>query len=165
MADIFSSVVDEGRHTEIYRSIRDMPHLYPVKAMIQEAFSTFCDIDRNFIEQFQTTGFDARLFELYVWMCLKESNFEVDRSHKFPDYIISNGCNRVAVEVTTATGGLPVDSKYVTHDNNPMPERDVNSAQFKHYVKNDVPLMFSSAILSKLQMKYWEKEHCKDTCY
>jgi hypothetical protein len=95
-------------------------------------------------------------------MCFKETGFEIDRSHKFPDYIISNGCNRVAVEVTTATGGLPVDSKYVTHENNPTLVQDVNSEQYKHYSKNDVPLAFSSAILSKLQMKYWEKEHCKD---
>ena len=163
MKDLFKSIVSEDKHSEMYKIVRDEKHHLPVKMMILDAFSTFEDIDGNFVEQFQTTGFDARLFELYVWMCLKESGFNIDRSHKYPDFIINKGNKKAAIEVTIATGGLTTDEKlYIgDYENDPISKRDINSEEFQHYIKNDVPLMFSSSILSKLQKKYWENEHCK----
>ncbi|MDE5446246.1 MULTISPECIES: hypothetical protein [Bradyrhizobium] len=34
--------------------------------MMQAVFADFHDADGNFVEQFQTIGFDARIFELYL---------------------------------------------------------------------------------------------------
>jgi len=164
MQDLFKSIVKEDKHSRIYRSIRDDDHQLPIKMMILEAFSSFENIDGNFIEQFQTTGFDARLFELYVWMCIKESGFNIDRSYKYPDFLVSKGIQKFAIEVTTATGGLPVDEKFITSpdDVDPFVSRDIYSDEFQRYMSNDVPLMFSSSILSKLRKQYWLTDHCKD---
>jgi len=39
------------------------------------------DVDGNFIEQFQTTGFDARIWELYLFAAFRELLYAIDRTH------------------------------------------------------------------------------------
>lgn len=48
----------------------------------------FVDIDGNFVEQFQSTGFDARLWELYLNTYLNEEQFFFDREYNAPDFIV-----------------------------------------------------------------------------
>lgn len=56
--------------------------------------SHFKDIDGNFIEQFQSTGFDARLWELYLNTYLIEEQLFFDRNYNAPDFIVKNMTNK-----------------------------------------------------------------------
>ncbi len=160
--DLFKSIVKKERHSELYQNIRDNPIFLPTKMMIQDVFNTFDDVDGNFVEQFQTTGFDARLFELYIWAWLREMGAAVDRSHQYPDYLIEKGAHKIAIEATIAAGHFPERTTLTNKDNDPLLTRDVLSEEFQHFLRNDVPLIFTSPILSKLKKKYWLHEHCKD---
>jgi len=54
------------------------------KEIIGELMHWYEDPDGNFIEQFQTTGFDARIWELYLFATFAELGYLVDRSKSAP---------------------------------------------------------------------------------
>jgi hypothetical protein len=59
------------------------------------------DVDGNFVEQFQTTGFDSRLWELYLFAAFSEMGFNIDRIHAVPDFTCVNPLTAFCVEATT----------------------------------------------------------------
>jgi hypothetical protein len=44
------------------------------------------DADGNFVEQFQTTGYDARIWELYLFAALSEAGYLIDRLFSAPRF-------------------------------------------------------------------------------
>lgn len=50
--------------------------------------------DGNFAEQFQTTGFDSRTFELYLFALFREQGWTVDRSASRPDFRLTKERHR-----------------------------------------------------------------------
>lgn len=160
---LFDKYVDEKKLSTVFKTIRDGNDYLPVRLTLENIFADYHDIDGNFVEQFQTTGFNARLLELYFHQYFKECNFKIDRSHQYPDFIVSNKNASVAVEITTAngqhskTGGVTINESLLngTYE----PESDSEYASKLH---NEIPIRFSSAIFNKLKKRYWEFEHCKD---
>ena len=55
------------------------------RAMIQEMMPHFADVDGNFVDQFQSSGFDARLWELYLFAYINEEQLFLDRDRSAPD--------------------------------------------------------------------------------
>lgn len=121
----------------------------PAREIIKEIAYTYEDPDGNYIQQLQTTGFDARLWELYLYAVLHEMNFDIDRRFKAPDYVCSHVDGLVVVEATTA---------------NSTPQREdadigcLNGGDLEDFLA----IKFGSALYSKLQKRYWEKDHVKD---
>ena len=64
-------------------------------------FSQYRDKDKNFIRDFQTTGFSARVLELSLFAFLQESELELDEAYSYPDYLIT-GPHEVALEAATS---------------------------------------------------------------
>src|SRR3546814_15734503 len=60
------------------------------------------DADGNFIEQFQTTGFDPRLWELYLFATFNELGYARDSAVAVPDFILTGLPGRLAIEANTA---------------------------------------------------------------
>lgn len=58
----------------------------------------FIDIDGNFVEQFQSAGFDSRLLELYLNAYLTEEQLFINREHNAPDFIVKKYGKSVAIE-------------------------------------------------------------------
>ena len=54
--------------------------------MAEIAYS-FEDADGNYVQQFQTAAFDARLWELFIYAFLHENQFFIDRGFAAPDYL------------------------------------------------------------------------------
>jgi hypothetical protein len=123
--------------------------------MLEDVYQTFQDPEGNFLEQFQTTGFDARCFELYLFAYFSRSGFSVDRSHAIPDFIVSREGLRVAVEATTVnpptTGVLARLGKKIS---------GLSPEELRDYQRNELPIRFGSPLFSKLQKRYWEMEQC-----
>lgn len=57
------------------------------REIISEMMRWHESADGNFVEQFQTTGFDARVWELYLFTVLTEANLEVSHPKPAPDFL------------------------------------------------------------------------------
>jgi hypothetical protein len=98
---LFDLVVPAERIGPDFEHLRTFPGDAPARWMFDDVYQSFKDPDGNFVEQFQTTGFSARCFELYLFAYLSRSGFGVDRSHANPDFLVSRDGLTVAVEATT----------------------------------------------------------------
>ena len=124
--------------------------------MLDDIYQEFVDKDGNFLEQFQTTGFDTRFFELYLFAYFSRSGFTLDSCESVPDFLVERNGVRVAVEATTVN---PPQSGVVKHLGRTFEE--VSEADAEDYFRNEMPIRFGSPLLSKLQKKYWELSQCR----
>ncbi|MGG0731717.1 hypothetical protein [Bacillus paramycoides] len=126
----------------------------PTRNMMNQVFSSFPDSDGNFVEQFQTTGFDARTFELYLYAYFKNSGYEIERDFDRPDFIIQQNGLRVAIEATTinpTAGKINIDKQEM-----------LTKKELEYKQDHELPIKFGSSLFSKLNKRYWELEHCKE---
>jgi hypothetical protein len=114
----------------------------------------FIDIDGNFIEQFQTTGFDSRVWELYLFSYFIENYFEMDRRNNRPDFVLSKYGEKVAVEAVTV-GRKDNPPKYI-HLN---PEEYFRKILSQKEDDDEMAVRFGSSLLTKINKKYWELDH------
>jgi hypothetical protein len=68
-------------------SIVNLEAYSPAKGIMEAMMYYFEDPDGNFVEQFQSTAFDARFWKLYLFAVLAECRYAVDRTHPAPDYL------------------------------------------------------------------------------
>lgn len=129
----------------------------PTRWMLDDIYAQFPDPDGNFVQQFQTAGFDARFFELYLFAYFARCGFAVDRSHSRPDFLISQEGLTVAVEATTVN---PSTSGVIAKLGKTI--SDLTPDEMLEYQQDELPIRFGSPLFSKLQAKYWELDQCKD---
>lgn len=139
-----------------FKLLFESPDYHPARAMLDEVYQDFEDPDGNFLQQFQTTGFDARLFELYLSTYFSRSGFAVDRTHASPDFLVTRNGITASVEATTVN-----PSQGISSTNESLPSK-LDPKALGHFHDQEVPIKFGSPLFSKLQKKYWELEHCKD---
>ncbi len=123
----------------------------PAKELIVNIMPYFIDIDGNFIEQFQTTGFDSRLWELYLYSFFIEAGFNFDRRYDSPDFIINKFNEELAVEAVIV-GRTDSKPRYLN-----LPEDFLNRAQSVKDM-DEMAIRFGSPLFTKLNKKYWELE-------
>lgn len=156
--DLFTPVVPMEKQHPYFSKLISERSFTPAKAMINEYMRHLSDIDGNFVEQFQSTGFDARLWELYLFCYLKEEELFIDRSRYAPDFIVKKYGTEVAIEAVT------VGRK----ENNPPKYFNSKKNNYAHLLRdleeehnNAMPIRFGSPLYSKVKKKYWELEHVK----
>src|SRR5438270_10239 len=98
---LFDLVVANGDVHSSFEALRTQSASRPARWMIDRVFENFFDSDGNFVQQIQSTGFDARIFELYLFAYFYYSGFDIERPTPAPDFIVSLNGKRVAVEATT----------------------------------------------------------------
>lgn len=159
LKNIFKIIVKKEKLHPYFIILKDTPSYSAAKEMINEIMPHYRDIDGNFIEQFQSTGFDQRIWELYLFCYLKEEGLYLDRSHYAPDFIVKTGLSEIAIEaVTVARTGMP--SPDIISNKPPLDmEKEIN----------DMSLKFGSTLYSKLQHTekatqnhYWELPHVEN---
>lgn len=129
-------------------SLRDSPGYGPARRILRDTQQHFDDPDGNFVEQFQTRGFDSRTFELFLFEMFKESGHTIDRSHKRPDFLISRDGITVTVEAVIA--GQPSNDglqQYIA-----LPKFE-DQRKREEYLKHSVPIRLGSPLYSKLKAK------------
>lgn len=145
MVDLFKPLVREDRLAVGFVALRDQPGFAPARTLMQEIARTYRDVDGNFVEQFQTTGFDARTWELFLYAFLRDAGAEIDWSWPQPDFLFDIEGIRVGIEAVTAnptqTGGTPNKS--------PAEVDPLEYQRHGHAIK------LGSALYSKLQKQYW----------
>ena len=130
----------------------------PARATLRSVVDTMHDPDGNLVEQFQSFGFDARTFEIYLQALFTEGGHTVDRSHNRPDFLISRDGLTVAVEAVTANPTPQRDYQpYVPFYRKPPGSRE----EMLLYLRNEIQIKFGSPLYSKLQKQYWTLPHVK----
>ena len=137
------------------RSLVDAPSYHPARNMLDLIYQDFNDPDGNFLQQFQTTGFDARFFELYLFAYFSNSGFDIDRTHPSPDFVVTRDGVTVSVEATTVN-----PSQGNLFSGQSLPSR-LDPKELAHFQNEELPIRFGSPLFSKLKKKYWELGHCK----
>lgn len=153
--DIFKPIYTQCKLNPNFEIVRTAMGYSSAREIITEAMHHYTDIDGNFIEQFQTTGFDSRLWELYLFAYLTEEFLFIDRTHSAPDFIVSNGDQTVAIEAVTVQPSQNSDTEEI--DPTTLTPQKIQDLQ-RHYM----PIRFGSPLYSKLQKKYWELGHAND---
>lgn len=155
--DLFTDIgkPDSELHPQ-FISTRDATDYAPARHLIRELQQGFDDPDGNFVEQFQTFGFDARTFEFFLAVMLAEAGHKVDRSYDRPDFFITKNGLTAAVEAVTAN---PQPGKSI------QPYQALGNAQSEvemmQTLEHTLPIRLGSPLFSKLKKKYWELEHVK----
>lgn len=154
--DLFQRLgADDTLHPD-YLRVRDAPVMQPARAMLHDVAAGMTDPDGNFVQQFQTHGFDARTFELYLQALFSEAGHTIDRSHNSPDFLISREGLTVAVEAVTANP--PPRPDYQPYEQ--FPQNSPRGAQeAMRFLKHEVAIKLGSPLYTKLKKKYWALPH------
>lgn len=161
---------DEAAHgpVDFLRPVRPADRLHPsfvqlidgpgwaaARSVVEHMMRWYEDVDGNFVEQFQTTGFDARLWELYLFATLTEAGYLLDRSAPVPDFVARGARGEFALEATTVNPSV-VKGKLAED-----PPTDTDEDQ-RRYMRDYMPIRYAGPLTKKLQKKYWEREHVRD---
>ena len=153
MINLFETSIPEDRLHPYFKKLRDLEQFSHAKEMIQHLMPHFKDIDGNFVEQFQTTGFDSRLWELYLNFYLIEEQMGFKRIYHAPDFMVEKFGTTVAIEAVTVGRKSPIDDDSGRYSLSP--------SEIKKMTENDMPIKWGSPLFSKLRKRYWELEHVK----
>src|SRR5262249_16231119 len=63
---LFYPMVTADRENAIFKLIKKGIHHSAARGIMQEIANAFADVDGNYVKDFQTRGFNARLWELYL---------------------------------------------------------------------------------------------------
>ncbi|WMY72740.1 hypothetical protein RHD99_14800 [Buttiauxella selenatireducens] len=158
---IFLSKVPDHKKNIYLKMLLEEPKHYPAYIVMQELAYWFKDPDGIFIRDFQSASFNSRLFELYLNAIFYEMDFEINRSHAQPDYMISKSGIEIAVEAVTIGEMEEPANKLI------LDEQGFENLQ--SYVKQQMPFKFARTLLNKvrhrpepLKLCYWELEHTQD---
>jgi hypothetical protein len=124
----------------------------PAREIIEPMMRWYEDADGNFVEQFQATGFDQRIWELCLFAMLIEADYSLNRQHSVPDFCCSGLLGKLFIEAVTV-GPTQRDGKAIP------PPRVETPEEIDLYMKEYMPIKFGSALFSKLKKKYWKQTH------
>lgn len=154
--DLFKLVTnDDKAHPSFLEIIKSAAHV-GCKSYMNEVFNRMSDADGNFIQQFQTTGYDSRTFELALFALFENLGFKIDRTKISPDFMLSQNGYEVAVEAVTSSPQSEHKYKNRLTDLTELSQQEI---EFK--TKHEFPLKIGSPLYTKLKKCYWEAEHCK----
>jgi|GEM_PF-189240 len=149
---IFKPVVSAASQHPYFKVLTREPRFEAARNLIREIAYSFVDVDGNYIQQFQTTGFDTRLWELYLYVYLYNSSFLIDREFSVPDFCLNKFGYECFIEAVTVGANSEFDAP------NPLSAKEIVELS-----KNYLPIKYGSALFSKLNRRrpYWEMSHVK----
>lgn len=151
--DLFAAIADVSRYEDAFILLRDGFTHAAAKRMLEEIGRWFPDLDGHFVREFQTSGFSARMWELYLWTAFRSLDFELDYAFAVPDFALSKGGQRLFVEATTVSA----KDAYTTAMGSGAPPKPPE--KIFPYLGNEMAQKFGSPLFSKLKKRDWEKPH------
>lgn len=153
--DFFELLHGEDRLHPDFVSLANDEGYSSARGMIEPMMRWYEDADGNFVEQFQSTGFDQRIWELYLFALLIELGYVIDREKAVPDFCCSGLRGQMAIEAVTV-GPTRQGAEIVQPPPTDTPE------QQRAYLEEYMPIKFGSPLFSKLKKEYWKKDHVVD---
>ena len=154
--DIFDPVVPYERLNRDFVKLIEKEGYSAARGIIEPMMHWYEDLDGNFVEQFQTTGFNARFWELYLFATFVEMGYSIERIHAVPDFTCVGIEGEFIVEAMTVNPTIDKFGAII-----PPPPRDT-SEQFLTFLREYMPIKFGSTLYSKLVKEYWKKPNVKD---
>ncbi len=148
--DLFKPAVSDSSFHANFRILANGLHHSSAREMLSELARAFVDVDGNFLKDFQTTGFNARLWELYLHAFLHEQRFSNNREFNRPDFCTEKDGFAVGIEAVTAN---PTEGETL-----PDPE---NASELRVLREELMPIKFGRSLTTKLKKRYWELPHMK----
>ncbi len=145
--DFFKPVVEAEKQHPNFRALISGRGNSPALGLLTEMMHYFEDADGNFVQQFQSTGFDARLWELYLYALFIELGYGFNRKHAAPDFHCQGVLGEFFLEATTVNPSAVA----------PALNDSTQQAYFDHYV----PIKFGSVLSTKREKRYWELPHVR----
>lgn len=139
----------EALHPD-FQNVMSSDEFSPARGIIEPMMRWHEDLDGNFVEQFQSTAFDQRIWELYLFALLTELGYLLDDDHAIPDFIGQSLYGPIAVEAVTV-GPTRAAGEIV-----PPPPIETKE-QMEAFLRDYMPIKFGSPLYSKLQKRYWER--------
>lgn len=153
---------DEGRPVNLFQHVVKPQKLHDrftlldtderfgaARAVVANLMPWIENQDGNFVQQFQSDGFDARIWELYLFMMLREAGYSVSNPTPAPDFLATGPAGQFLVEATTANPVQPGSE----------PAHVSSAEQADHYLENFVVSRYSGPLLEKLRKRYWKYPH------
>jgi hypothetical protein len=148
--DFFATRVAEQKLHPTFKLLSQAERYLPAREIIAAMMRYHDDVDGNFIEQFQTTAFDARLWELYLFAVSVELHYARTPKIDRPDFVLAGIPGELAIEATTANP---------TQGVTPDPPR--TETERRAYMDNYIPIKVGRALREKLKKEYWKLPHMK----
>ncbi|WP_169949242.1 hypothetical protein [Microbispora sp. H11081] len=149
VVDFFAPLVAKTKLHPDFRRIATDGEFSAARRIISAMMRWHEDIDGNFVEQFQTTGFDARVWELYLFAALTEANLEVLHPKPAPDFLARGLRGEFAVEATTINPSRSGDGQ----SSAPRPQTE---ADLEAYNLHYLPIKYAGPLTKKLSKEYWK---------
>lgn len=153
--EFFVPIVATEKLNRDFATINSLEGYSPAVELMKPMMRWYEDADGNFVEQFQTTGFDARLWELYLFAALVEAGYIFDKTFAMPDFCAQSAFGEVCVEATTVNPSRTPSGELV-----PPPPLDTEE-QIKEFQRQYMPIRYAGPLTAKLGKEYWEKENVK----
>jgi hypothetical protein len=149
--DFFKPQVPDGKLNSNFRQLSDGEGFSPARGIIEPMMHWYEDLDGNYVQQFQTTGFDARIWELYLFATFVEMGFAIERIHAIPDFSCAGLLGEFCVEAVTVNPTQTKGGGTVASPPTSTPE------EIRIFQKEYMPIKYAGALTSKLAKRYWEK--------
>jgi hypothetical protein len=168
-----------NQHRSLFKEIRPKAQLHPsfklvassprnksTRQLLTAAFGRFVDRDGNFVEQFQSFGFDNRTFELFVSELLHEEGFKIVGDNAQPDFIVEKDGVQLSIECSTTNRTDKGDGRIQPYE--PTNELDSDIAGIRDRSDNEIPIRLGGALRNKMLHRldkkrdpkaYWELPH------
>lgn len=157
MQDLFKHIAAKEKLDKDFLLVDEFKGFRPAKLIIEEIASEFEDKDGNFIQQFQTTGFDSRLWELFLFSLFKENGFEIRNDYDRPDFHLKKSETELFVEASISNE--KTDDIYTEEFIKEALElKDIN---IQNELTDYYTMRLGSVLYSKLNKKYWELDWVK----
>ncbi|MBS1229808.1 MAG: hypothetical protein H6R17_3085 [Proteobacteria bacterium] len=153
--DFFTPIVAKEKLNRDFATISSLEGYSPAVELMKPMMRWYEDADGNFVEQFQTTGFDTRLWELYLFAALVESGYIFDKRFAMPDFCARNAFGELCVEATTVNPSRTRGGELV-----PPPPLDTDG-QMQAFQRQYMPIRYAGPLTTKLGKMYWEKKSVK----
>jgi hypothetical protein len=147
----FSPVVEEAKLHPSFRTLSAGDEFSAAREIITVMMRWYEDVDGNFVEQFQTAGFDARLWELYLFAALVESGLEVFHPKPAPDFLARGLNGEFTLEATTINPS--VGGSILGPDTLDLETAEGRSSYNLHYL----PIRYAGPLTAKLSKAYWKR--------
>ena len=150
--NLFDAVVGEEEQHPSFREIATHPGRSGTRTLMQQTFERWDSADPQFVREFQTAGFDARVFELYLAATLRSLGWSIGGQGGRPDF----RCRGPGLEfyVEAGTANSPGNPKAPA-------SKEEYFARFAASTDNpdEVAVRFGSVLHSKAKKRYQELPH------
>jgi hypothetical protein len=142
--DLFEPLVPREKLHKTFSYVMESRAHPAARRLLQKTFESLPKPDGNFILDFQTSGFDARIWELYLAAFFRSVRLSIAQPYDRPDFLLSSSTGEVWVEATTA---------------NPTQGIQGGAAEDHWSEQETIAIKLGSALYSKLKKRYWELPH------